>query len=303
VHREGLTQIKTVLVPIANQADYGALSTAITVAAGLGAHVQACHVGPSVFEAALAAMPRGPGGRLAGKELAERWQQMRNEEKSRSANARQHFHGLCERNGIPLTTTPSATNSVTCEWLETDDEHLDTVVGQIVERALYADLVVLRSGQDATRLDLIGELLMRTGRPFLVSGAEGLTNVRGHVLIAWKPAAEAARAVAAAMPLLRLAQKVTIGVAVEGSMDSNRAGECASRLAANLAWEGVRAETRVVQGAGSTAYDGLISLARDLKVDLLVMGAYGHSRTRELILGGFTRHMLHDAPVTALMMH
>jgi nucleotide-binding universal stress UspA family protein len=295
--------MKTVLAPIGSSTDYGALRTALNVARALNAHVQACHVGKSVLEAALAAMPRGPGGRLAGTELGDRWHQLRNDERSAAADAKQYFLALCEKSRIPLATTPSRKKSVTGEWLETGEEDIDTVATQIVKHALYSDLVVLRSAQDTARVDLIGELLLHAGRPLLLCNDETLRDTPQHVLVAWKPTAQAARAVSVAMPLLRLAQKVTIAMATEGSMDAGSAEPGARRLAASLAWNGVQAETHIVQDGDSAPYDGVLSLVLERGIDLLVMGAYGHSRIRELILGGFTRRVLQQTPVATLLMH
>jgi nucleotide-binding universal stress UspA family protein len=296
--------MKTILVPLWSSDDFSALHAAFDIAKQLKAHVQGCHVGPSVFELALGAVPKGPSARLAGHALASRLQQLRGAERSGATRARRYFHALCKREGVLIADTPRPADAVTAEWVDAEGEHFDSPFDQVRRRALYSDAVILQSRTDGSSIDFVGDLLLRTGRPVVVSAAgKAKKSIAERVLVAWKPTPEAARAVTAAMPLLRQAGKVTIGIATEDSTDSKAARQSASKLAANLAWHGVAAETRIAHKGSADAYERLISVAADLKADLLVMGAYGHSRTREMIFGGFTRKVLEHTPIATLLAH
>jgi nucleotide-binding universal stress UspA family protein len=137
----------------------------------------------------------------------------------------------------------------------------------------------------------------------IVSPKQTAKDAARNIVIAWKPTAEAARAVDAAIPLLCRADKVTVAVATEDAADEAYAAHMASALATRLAWHGVKANPRVLGQSGSDPEEKIASLLGELRADFLVMGAYGHGRTRELIFGGFTRHMLQHTPVATLMAH
>ena len=86
--------------------------------------------------------------------------------------------------------------------------------------------------------------------------------------------------------------------------ESDRATEASAEdLIAYLAWHGIDARLRKLRGQSTQAGEALIGECREAGADMLVMGAYTHSRLRQLILGGVTRHVLHHAPMTCLMCH
>ena len=128
----------------------------------------------------------------------------------------------------------------------------------------------------------------------------GVGAIGRNIAIAWNGSAEAGRAVAVALPLLARAGSVTIlSVAEDDRTRELPAGE----LSAYLAWHGITARSRTLPGATSHAGEALMAECRDVGADLLVMGAYTHSRLRQLILGGVTRHVLHHAALACLMCH
>jgi nucleotide-binding universal stress UspA family protein len=133
----------------------------------------------------------------------------------------------------------------------------------------------------------------------LVPAAAPLTALPDTIVIAWKAAPEAARAVTAAMPLITTAKQVQILTVAEEAGLSDQEG---ARLMSSLRWHGVDVSTRHLQPGAAGAADTLLAAARDLGA-LVVMGAYGHSRLREWVFGGFTRHVLRAAEVPVLMMH
>jgi nucleotide-binding universal stress UspA family protein len=175
-------------------------------------------------------------------------------------------------------------------------------IAHLVACACGADLVVVgRCGSndaDAGPLGVrSGPTVMEAGRPVLVvpPGARHLKG--GRVVVAWKDCPEARRAVSAALPCLRVADHVL--VATVG--DDGRGGT-AEAVAEHLARHGARVTTHSLRTRGR-AGDELIDFAVRQDADLIVLGAYGHSRLREWILGGVTRDLLDRSPVCCLMSH
>jgi len=122
------------------------------------------------------------------------------------------------------------------------------------------------------------------------------------VLIAWKDTREASRALRDALPLLGAAERVVVVEVADGA-----APPAASRVALRevqdwLGCHGIAVETRVEAG-GADVGDVLLSRTADFGSDLIVMGAYGHSRMREWVLGGATRHLLDHMTVPTLLSH
>jgi nucleotide-binding universal stress UspA family protein len=119
-------------------------------------------------------------------------------------------------------------------------------------------------------------------------------------MVCWKESAEAARAVNAAMPFLIHARRVVIASVAE---TGESLAEALSDVARQLAWNGVRAELRPLVAAGAAIPGVLASAAQDCNADLMVLGAYGHSRMREILFGSCTRSVIHDAGMPVLLMH
>jgi len=123
------------------------------------------------------------------------------------------------------------------------------------------------------------------------------------VLVAWDASREAARAVADAMPLLAAADAVIV-LAVDPQPGPDGHGEIpGADIALHLARHGVKAQIERTVSAGVPIGELLLSRAADLGADMLVMGAYGHSRVRELLLGGATRSILASMTIPVLMSH
>lgn len=172
-------------------------------------------------------------------------------------------------------------------------------------QARLADLLVLGQADPADNeesgliQDLPEYVVLHCGRPvLLVPRAGRFDNIGQRPLVAWNGSMEAAKAATAALPLLRRAAEVTL--AVFGA--ANNDGEPGSDMALYLARHDVkvRVEHRPMSADAGHA---ILSLAADRAADLLVMGAYGHSRFRELMLGGATRTILATASLPVLMVH
>ncbi len=173
----------------------------------------------------------------------------------------------------------------------------------------YADLVILgQIDPDDLRSPFVRprpeEVALLTGRPILVMPYAGaFANIGQTVLVGWDASREATRAVNDAMPLLATASSVTV-ITVDPEHGPEGHGEVpGADIALHLARHGVsvRIERTVSDGIGIG--DALLSRACDLGADLLVMGAYGHSRVHELLLGGATRTILASMTLPVLMAH
>jgi nucleotide-binding universal stress UspA family protein len=176
------------------------------------------------------------------------------------------------------------------------------------QHALYADLLVLGQEDERDALtgalppDLVTATISDTGKPAVVVPAVGAFEaIASRVLIAWKPTREAARAVSAALPWLRLATEVHVASRPEGNIegDFDHVGALVRMLQAH----GVTAAVRSHGIASGDVGQGLLSLAADTGAELLVMGCYGHGRAREWVLGGATRTVLLSMTLPVLMVH
>ena len=173
----------------------------------------------------------------------------------------------------------------------------------------YADLIVLGQSDPAAAPfgaspGVAEHVPLSAGRPCLILPYAGHFPTLGRrVLVAWDGGREAARAVADALPLLRRAQQVTIVTIGDRVQGGGAADQSAAALAAHLARHGMAVTVRNDGGGTIAVPDLLLSLAADLSTDLLVMGAYGHNRLRELIMGGVTRAILDHMTLPVLMSH
>jgi nucleotide-binding universal stress UspA family protein len=175
--------------------------------------------------------------------------------------------------------------------------------------ARYVDLTILgQLDPDRGDADWIRprpeHVTLASGRPVLVVPYAGrYESVGRHVLIGWSATREAARAVSDAMPLLIAADVVTV-LTIDAREGPDAHGELpGADISLHLARHGVKATIERTVSADIPVGDVLLSRAADLGADLLVIGAYGHSRVRELLLGGATRSILQSMTLPVLMSH
>jgi nucleotide-binding universal stress UspA family protein len=175
--------------------------------------------------------------------------------------------------------------------------------------ARYADLAVLGQTPPDGPIPAGGEalperVLIGGGGPALIVPHYGaFATVGERPLVAWDASATAARAVRDAMPLLAAARQVTV-LAVNPDAARARHGDApGSDIALHLARHGVKVETAVTYSDEVGVGDMILSRAADLGADLIVTGAYGHTRLREVLLGGVTRHVLAHMTAPVLMSH
>lgn len=184
----------------------------------------------------------------------------------------------------------------------------DPVIPGIAQRAWYADLMILGQHEPASPAardlpaDFVESVITSSGKPALiVPYASAANTVAERILVAWRATRESARALEAAFPLLRHAQRVDV-VGWEDAQ-APTSTEDHARLARFLDLHRIQASFHWNPDAGGNTGDALLSQASDFDSDLIVMGCYGHSRARELVLGGATRTVLKSMTVPVLMAH
>ena len=173
--------------------------------------------------------------------------------------------------------------------------------------ARTADLVLTGSNRDGPLLDRLwrldpSDLIMGAGRPVMIVPPEAAWLRLRSILVAWKDTPETRRAVWDALPLLKKAEEVVIAEIIEGGTDRETVMHRVKDVQAWLNQHGVTATSCVPSASGSVP-EQLEMLASDFGAQLVVAGAYGHSRWRELVLGGVTRDLITRSPYCSLLSH
>ena len=170
----------------------------------------------------------------------------------------------------------------------------------LVEYARLRDLTILPASSDQWYAEA---LIFGSGRPTLVlpPSLKRRPFQLATVAVAWDFSRAAARAISDALPILELAKKVHVVTVInEKALDTKRSGE---ELAKNLSRHGIDVVLDKVDAKGGSIGEVLESYTSSQGADLLVMGAYGHSRWREFVLGGATRSLLSKPPLPILLSH
>lgn len=191
------------------------------------------------------------------------------------------------------------------EWRAIEGEPLPA----LTLHGRYVDLAIVGqrdpSGEDASDDPTVpDQLILSLGRPVLVVPYSGsFAQIGKTVLVAWDASRLATRAVNDALPLLVAAKRVCVlAVNPHGGEDGH--GQIPSAdICLHLARHGVKAEAEHLYADDIDVGDVLLDRVADIGADLIVSGAYGHARWRELVLGGVTRHLLRHMTVPVLMAH
>lgn len=191
-----------------------------------------------------------------------------------------------------------AGTAIELEWREA----LATPTHFLIEAARSADLIVTAapdgaSSRNAYRSTDLGSLVLNAGRPVLIAAGGAEQVLADKVLVAWKDTREARRAVADAVPLLSHAQEVV--VATVEREDGTSTSEGVADVATFLARHGIKARAEIITGDDESKR--LSFFAESIHADLIVSGAYGHSRLREWVFGGVTRSLLGDDDLNRFM--
>jgi nucleotide-binding universal stress UspA family protein len=291
-----LSSIKTILVPVSgSETDRVVLSTTLSVAQPLGAHLEFLHLCLPLEEAAA----RAPGVQtLRGERAREALDHLKRQQSNLSTSATHYIQQFCRDHGIDCCTEPVESSVVSATCIEESGP----AVATLLFHARHNDLIVLGRAQhvDCMPDDLIDQVLTGSGRPLLIVPAGSSYELLGTIVVGWKETGDAARAVHAAMPLLKLARRVVLVNVAEDNPECPRALE---HLSEQLAWHGISAEPRRVGDGVVSAATLLPQVASQLKAGLLVVGGFGHSRVRETVFGGVTRTLIDGASLPVFMVH
>jgi nucleotide-binding universal stress UspA family protein len=273
--------IAEILVPLCGApADAGALDTALAVAAPFGAHVTALFAVEDAREAVSAADLREsvPARRARIADARER--------------ARLALAAAAGRADAVVRIAAEKYGTLSACYREVPGPRVDALAGA----ARFCDLVVFPHGAAESEMrDAFGHVLIQSDKPVLLAGRDAPTAALDAVAIGWDGSLSAARALAAALPLLERAKTVqflTVG---------DCTGIAVAEAVGYLALHGVTASLRALGAAPVPVGQTLLAGAKD--ADLLVLGAYGHSRTLERIFGGVTVHVLAHAAKAILLAH
>ena len=283
--------IRKLLLPLTGtEAGSAAMVTGLMAARIWDAHVTALHVRLDSRDAAPLA-----GEGLSGAMIEEMMSASERESSTRSDAVRALFERIVSEYGVDVRgATPGA--GATAEFAVVTGRE-DDLVAQL---ARLADLTVVphpEGGDEVSSSDALHAVLFDSGRPVLIAPPTPPAALGTRVCVAWNGSAESAAAAQAAIPWMKRASAVRI----VSSEDYQRRGPVASDLARYLAMHGVTAELATFRAIDKDVGRGLLAAATEFQADLLCMGAYSHSRLRQLILGGVTRHVLEFAKLPVMM--
>ena len=259
---------------------HSVLSAAVGLTARLSGRLDVLHIKADPYDT----IPIGVGG-MTGDMIQEIIDAAKKVIEDRRAQAKAEYDRVCSSSGQSV------------HWKE--------VIGRPAKMlsiaSRFADLLVLaqpESKSAGSLLEAVDAAMFETGRP-LVLIPSGVSSVIGNrIMIAWNGSTQAALAVTAALPLLHLAGQVNIVQIGDIGKDAP-----ASELALYLSLHGIKTEIHAIDLGIRDIGGALIDAAERFDSDLIVMGAYGHSRFRERILGGATRGLLATSPWPLFMMH
>ena len=200
-----------------------------------------------------------------------------------------------------------AKSGVRGEWRGIDSASVD-IADAVIEHGYQVDLIVAsqQSNDVANGIedDFCDRLVMESGRPVLLVPISGEFAAVGEtVVVGWNATREAVRAVFDSLPVLKMAKTVKllwINPMSEGSESGDLPG---AEMAATLARHDINVAAEALPSEQAGAGEALITQAKELGADLVVIGAYGHSRMREFVFGGVTRTMLQAMTLPVLMTH
>lgn len=275
--------ITTILVHVDNgSANESRFGTAVALAKEFEAHLIAIFIIPTYTVPVYAEVPIGADVIEAARQAMQQ----------SAAHAQSKCENIANRSGVSF------------EWRVAEGNLINT----LNEHARYCDLVVLGqsnpSDLDDMSTEVADHVVLEAGAPCLVVPYIGAKNsLPNNVLLAWNGSMESARAAKDALPLMQRAQRVEVLLVNPEQGEVDEGDIPGADIGAYLARHGIKAETNCVHNKQISTGDVLLSQAADLSADLLVTGAYGHTRWRERILGGVTRHLLEHMTVPVLMSH
>lgn len=281
--------MKTILVPYHGRDAAGtALDTALTVASRYGSYVE------GLFVRQLPPIIAGEGITLPGDYMT----QLAEEGRQLAERARSQFEHDVAARGLAVGDVDTKTAGPSAGWR--DVEGIESQVVGDYGRAF--DLIVVGRAMAAAGVDwkaTCEAALFDTGRPVMVAGERVPERIGRNVMVAWNGSTETARTLAMASVILDSAESVLV-LTVEGGTVPGPAPEV---IASHLRRADVNASAKLIQPEGRTIGRAILDEAAANDIDLLIKGAFTHSRLRQMIFGGATSEILSDATLPVLLAH
>ena len=273
---------KTILHVLADQGAAEDLNIAMNLSGEVNAHL-------STLVVTMAPMPTG-----RYQTLSPSWLEIRERNLQRIS---EHLVGLRER-----LASAGLSFDVDSLYAEVAGPAYD-----IGERALYADLVLAGPSvfeSDELKSQIVSGGLFQAGRPVLFVPPGATVTLRPKtILLAWDSRPGAAHAARDALEVMKRAQSVHVTMVDPVAASRVSGDEPGADIATYLARHGINVSVETLPSSGRFVTDTLLRHAMDINADMIVMGAYGHSKLLELILGGVTKSMLKQANLPILMSH
>jgi nucleotide-binding universal stress UspA family protein len=281
-------RMKTILVPTEHNSEMqSALDTALLLAQKFDGCIEGFALRPAVAD--MVAMD--PDAGLTMVAVKENDAQM-------VRQAADLFRAFMDRHGVAQRAAEAPSASLCWTWLDAAPSGHDFVgsYGRV-----FDSIVLARPGEEwqSPSMVTLESALFESGRPVVIAPPASPRSLGKNVLVAWNCSTEQARATAFAMPLLRLAERVTV-LTVDGV---TVAGPSGAEMARSLKVNGIAAEAMTLPAGKRAAGETILAKADELGCDLIVKGAYTQSRLRQMIFGGTTRHILAHAKLPVLMAH
>ena len=287
--------VRSILVPQwAGHTSDAALEAALAIAWRSGAHLDVVYVQPGHAQATAPSPGASPGSTGLPGEAED-------VDRAAAADARAHFGLWCQLRNLPNGAANCRLRSTFGRW----SERLGHPEQVIVRKGRVSDLIALSFRREAPGFErALDAAVFDSGRPVLLVPVRRDDDPLRHVAVAWNGSLEATRAVAAAMPLLHHADRVTL-LSVQGYADPAFAEEAGSYdidLVEALSWHGIRGDHRRIKAGTVSVGQALLDTAAHLDASMLISGAYTHSRVTSAFLGGVTGHVLNNPPTFPVLM-
>jgi nucleotide-binding universal stress UspA family protein len=286
--------VRTILVPIRGDGKgEDVLDHALALARPFNAHLQVIHCRPRSEDM----LPYGVYVPTAFRNQVTSWATGIADDEE--VKLRALFKEYCSRHELVVVEDSAAApkDRVSASWEEATGKQAAVVA----LRGRLADVIAVPRPDRDLNLghNTLEAALLETGRPVLLCPPVQAGTIGRHVAIGWNGSPEAARAVAAALPVLTAAERVTVLTATTGT----RTELGPEDLRRHLTSHGCEAEIRTFRSRATEVGHGLLATAEEIGTDTLLIGAYGHSRRRELLMGGVTQHVIDHADMPVLLVH
>ncbi|MFC7735639.1 universal stress protein [Roseomonas sp. GCM10028921] len=286
---------RRILLPLTGTAaGEAALQTAVMTARIWHSHVHCLHVRVDARDVAPLA-----GEGLSGAMIEEMMAATERESGDRASRVQALFDRFVDGKDVVLASSAEAAEKADAATLS-----FESVAGReedlVAQQSRLYDMAIVPhpdSKEDVSSSDALHAVLFDSGRPVLIAPRLPPATIGTRVCCAWNGTAESAAAIAAALPWLHRAEAVQVLY----SKDYQRRGPDVRGILSYLRWHSITAEATEFSPVTREVGAGLLGAARDFGSDLLCMGAYSHSRIRQLILGGVTRHVLENSDMPVMM--